>query len=204
VGDVDGDGLNEVVVLTREGNLFVWDTSAPAGPQEWPKKRHDLRNTGNYEEPAGQSASALYDGTLIVRRARLVLPAGANDDKLTIKATLALAAASDGIDPLVEGLILTLDDLTFSLPASGFTGTPGRWRYRDSDGTASQPDGITKVVLRQASDGSLRLKIKGRDLDLSTFDGTNDRVVAIGLLMGNDRATTPASLRRTGRNLRAP
>jgi hypothetical protein len=30
IGDVDGDGLNEVVTLTREGNLFVWDTTAPA------------------------------------------------------------------------------------------------------------------------------------------------------------------------------
>src|SRR5207302_10933120 len=54
IGDVDGDGLNEVVALTREGNLFIWDTTAPAGPQQWPKKRHDLRNTGNYNEPAGQ------------------------------------------------------------------------------------------------------------------------------------------------------
>src|SRR5437763_6985865 len=54
IGDVDGDGLNEVVALTREGNLYVWETTAPAGAQEWPKKRHDLRNTGNYEEPAGQ------------------------------------------------------------------------------------------------------------------------------------------------------
>jgi hypothetical protein len=54
VGDVDGDGLNEVAVLTREGYLFVWDTTAPVATEEWPKKRHDLRNTGNYEEPAGQ------------------------------------------------------------------------------------------------------------------------------------------------------
>ncbi len=57
VGDVDGDGLNEVTVLTREGYLFVWDTTAPVGNEEWPKKRHDLRNTGNYEEPPGQVAN---------------------------------------------------------------------------------------------------------------------------------------------------
>jgi hypothetical protein len=54
IGDVDGDGLNEVVTLTREGWLYVWDTTAAAGAEEWPKKRHDLRNTGNYEEPPGQ------------------------------------------------------------------------------------------------------------------------------------------------------
>jgi hypothetical protein len=57
IGDVDGDGLNEVVSLTREGNLYVWDTTAAAGPEEWPKKRHDLRNTGNYQEPAGQTGN---------------------------------------------------------------------------------------------------------------------------------------------------
>ncbi|MEO6028931.1 MAG: S8 family serine peptidase [Candidatus Binatia bacterium] len=57
VGDVDGDGLNEVTVLTREGYLFVWDTTAPVAAEEWPKKRHDLRNTGNYEAPAGQVAN---------------------------------------------------------------------------------------------------------------------------------------------------
>src|SRR5439155_1595756 len=57
IGDVDGDGLNEVVTLTREGNLWVWDTTAPAGAQQWPKKRHDLRNTGNYAEPAGQTGN---------------------------------------------------------------------------------------------------------------------------------------------------
>ena len=58
IGDVDGDGRNDVVVLTREGNLFVWNTPAAAGPDEWPKKRHDLRNTGNYQEPPGQTSNA--------------------------------------------------------------------------------------------------------------------------------------------------
>src|SRR5438128_1031515 len=57
IGDVDGDGMNEVVVLTREGNLFVWDTAAAARREEWPKKRHDLRNTGNYQEPPGQTSN---------------------------------------------------------------------------------------------------------------------------------------------------
>src|SRR5439155_17166363 len=58
IGDVDGDGRNDVVVLTREGNLFVWNTPAAAGPDEWPKKRHDLRNTGKYQEPPGQTSNA--------------------------------------------------------------------------------------------------------------------------------------------------
>jgi hypothetical protein len=47
---VDGDRLAEVVAVTRDGWLFVWDTPAPApaGSGEWPAFRHDARNTGRY------------------------------------------------------------------------------------------------------------------------------------------------------------
>ena len=62
IGDVDGDGMNEVVVITREGYLWVWDTTAPVGNEEWPKKRHDLRNTGNYDEPQGQTSNPAPTG----------------------------------------------------------------------------------------------------------------------------------------------
>ena len=51
VGDVDGDRRAEVVAVTRDGYLFVWDTTAPAGPGEWPSFRHDVRNTGRYSAP---------------------------------------------------------------------------------------------------------------------------------------------------------
>ena len=30
-GDIDGDGMLEVVAATREGNFYVWETPAPAG-----------------------------------------------------------------------------------------------------------------------------------------------------------------------------
>jgi Subtilase family/FG-GAP-like repeat len=48
VGDVDGDGRLEVIEISREGNLFVWDTPARAGRVEWSSLRHDPRNTGRY------------------------------------------------------------------------------------------------------------------------------------------------------------
>ena len=49
VGDVDGDRRLEVVAVTREGFLFVWDTPAERGAlREWPSFRHDARNTGRY------------------------------------------------------------------------------------------------------------------------------------------------------------
>jgi hypothetical protein len=49
VADVDGDRLLEVVAVTREGFLFVWNTPAPRdAPREWPSFRHDTRNSGRY------------------------------------------------------------------------------------------------------------------------------------------------------------
>ena len=48
-GDVDGDGLIELVATTREGKLFVWDTPAPAteAALQWAGYGHDRRNTKN-------------------------------------------------------------------------------------------------------------------------------------------------------------
>jgi hypothetical protein len=49
VGDVDGDEKLEVIAVTREGYMFVWDTPTPAsGLVEWGSFRHDARNSGRY------------------------------------------------------------------------------------------------------------------------------------------------------------
>src|SRR4029077_1676230 len=101
--------------------------------QQWPKKRHDLRNTGNYDEPQGQTGNPTtttttttvigptttstttasttttttlprVTGTLTIRSARLKLPDGPANDRLTIRGYLALGAGSDGIDPTHDGL----------------------------------------------------------------------------------------------------
>lgn len=50
VGDIDGDGLLEMVVLSRQGWMFVYETTGKAdGNVQWPAMRHDARNTGNFE-----------------------------------------------------------------------------------------------------------------------------------------------------------
>src|SRR5438094_884639 len=233
IGDVDGDGLNEVVALTREGNLYVWDTTAPAGAQQWPKKRHDLRNTGNYNEPQGltgiptttTTSTTLpggttsttttttstttttvpgFTGTLDVRRARMKLPDGPMNDRLTLTGFLSLGAGSDGIDPTRDGFSLVLTGVRFDIPGSAFTGSAGRWRYRDPNGLGSNPDGITSVIVRRQRDGRYRINVRGRNMELSTFDGTTDRTVQVRVEIGNDRAAANLTFRRVGRDLRYP
>jgi MYXO-CTERM domain-containing protein len=51
-GDIDGDDLREIVVATRSGYMFAWNTDAPVdSPQPWPTYRHDNYNTGNADMP---------------------------------------------------------------------------------------------------------------------------------------------------------
>jgi hypothetical protein len=224
VGDVDGDGLNEVVVLTREGFLYVWNTTAPVGTEEWPKKRHDLRNTGNYEEPVGQTTNpsstttttpttssttsttvpCAFADTLSLRRARLRLPPGAANDGLNIRGTLTLAPGSDDIDPQAQGFSVSLDALRFNVPPGVFRGASGRWRYRDSSGQTTTPKGITSVAVRRRPDGTYRISVRARGTELSAYDGTTDRTIAVGVTVGNDCATISASFRRIRTDLRYP
>ncbi|HEV3230427.1 MAG TPA: hypothetical protein VGY97_13205 [Solirubrobacteraceae bacterium] len=84
VGDLLGNGHNDVVTITREGYLYAWQTPGKGtANQEWWSYRHDEHNTGRYGEdtrppgaarnaalaPGGSSVSFLapgdnwYDGT---------------------------------------------------------------------------------------------------------------------------------------------
>ena len=49
-GDLFGDGANELVTVSREGQLFVWTTQGRAtGNDQWWRLQHDEYNSGNYE-----------------------------------------------------------------------------------------------------------------------------------------------------------
>jgi hypothetical protein len=72
-GDLNGDGLLDVALPTREGNLFVWGTQGDAcQAKEWPKFQGNLRNTGTYGLDAkrpGKPTIVSVDplGTLLAR-----------------------------------------------------------------------------------------------------------------------------------------
>lgn len=60
VGDLDGDGLLEVVVGTRTGYLYAWrtrgKTPAKGGVVDWGSYHHDNYNSGNYHTVAPAAA----------------------------------------------------------------------------------------------------------------------------------------------------
>ncbi|MEB2344028.1 MAG: FG-GAP-like repeat-containing protein [Deltaproteobacteria bacterium] len=60
-GDVDGDGLTEIVAFTREGELYVWDTPAPAteAALPWTGFGRDRRNTQNLDSGVSSRAPAV-------------------------------------------------------------------------------------------------------------------------------------------------
>jgi hypothetical protein len=64
VGDIDNDGQLEIATWTREGNMFVYDTTGPAcgGNNEWWGFRHDEHNSGYYGNDT-RPPSAILDLT---------------------------------------------------------------------------------------------------------------------------------------------
>ena len=60
MGDIDGDGLLEMVTVGRTGYMFAYDTDGPAdGAITWPEWRHDNHNTGNFEAPLSNGGAKL-------------------------------------------------------------------------------------------------------------------------------------------------
>jgi hypothetical protein len=52
------DQRQRVVIMTREGTLFAWETTAPAcAGASWPKYKHDIWNSAQYETRAGRPAT---------------------------------------------------------------------------------------------------------------------------------------------------
>jgi hypothetical protein len=207
IGDTDGDGLAEVVSSVREGKLFVWETTAPAAEGEWPKKRHDLRNTGNYEEAQGATASEVFHGELSVPSARMKLRSGETGaDALVARLLVVPDADGGGVDAAPDGITLAFDGTILAVPAQAFVRkNDTTWDYKDRSGAGSTPTGLTRVSIKQSADGALVIKVKGRDLDLSEFHGDDDRVVRVEFDSGNDHAETEATfVRANERTLKTP
>jgi FG-GAP-like repeat/Subtilase family len=73
VGDIDGDGRNEVAVTTREGYVMVWNTPGRTSSNQWWSSRHDQHNSGEYGIDA-QSPGVARNARIHSRQLRFRAP----------------------------------------------------------------------------------------------------------------------------------
>ena len=68
VGDINGDGRNEVAITTREGYVMVWNTPGHASANQWWSSRHDQHNSGEYgvdaQSPGVARNARIHSGEL--------------------------------------------------------------------------------------------------------------------------------------------
>lgn len=128
VGDIDGDGMTELVVAGRTGLVAAWKLpSTEAGP--WPQQMSDSRNTGSY---------GLYR-----------LPVAEIED-LTGEFTGDVEVGYRIIGGAASGVSLAYStDAGYSWKqASNFEDLGGRliWRSRDDIGSADETDCLLRVT----------------------------------------------------------
>ncbi len=94
-GDIDGDGLFELVAATWDGWVQAWDTDGPAlaSRADWPLRGVDARNTGIYRgagdltavaEPPGPGIGLRLSSNPVGSRAEFLIDAADPDAVLTI------------------------------------------------------------------------------------------------------------------------
>jgi hypothetical protein len=115
VGDIDGDGLLEVVAATREGKLFVWNTGGgECGNIPWRRFHHDEWGTGNYHAdtrpPASLPADAVTTEVMLPSTLRLHLAAVPGDDLFCGGARIEVRSSDQPIE--------THDDFAAAAPAT--------------------------------------------------------------------------------------
>jgi hypothetical protein len=119
-GDVDGDGRTELAALTREGNLFVWDTPARASDAAlpWPGFGRDRRNTQNLASGVSSLAGTRDPRAALRWRLEAIELAAAEAQlprrearrlrSLASLAQVALQRLEHGPRPALEGVLATL------------------------------------------------------------------------------------------------
>ncbi|MDX1607083.1 MAG: hypothetical protein R3202_12890, partial [Candidatus Competibacterales bacterium] len=127
LGDVDGDGLLELVSGTREGYRFIWDLTAEAtleAVNQWPMEGHDPCHSNRYgtdcQPPAAVTGLQLSSGELrfrssgddgrIGRASRYLLDFGGGDEASIIAADLSCESSGPTSGALCEATIETQDE----------------------------------------------------------------------------------------------
>ena len=102
VGDIDGDGLLEIVAHTREGWLYAWKSAGVACPNDaansdWWRYHHDERNTGDYgadTQPPSRVTDLIAE-LLDAGQIRLTFTATGDDWRCGVAASYDLRYSTD-------------------------------------------------------------------------------------------------------------
>jgi len=175
-GDIDADGLLEVVVMSREGFLTVWETSGPATPNaiQWAGFRHDRQRTGSVRSgvPAGLVPSGCEAGVhpLALKVAKLKNSALPNNDKYVLKGTFILAG--NALDPATDDVGLRLSGASTVYDGSV------------AGGLLPAKKGFKFVGAATTGGGELNIKLK-------TKDGLSFKVTAIAKKTNSSGSAVP-------------
>lgn len=127
--------------------------------------------------PRGQQVSFARFGA----RAEIALGPGSSDDRFELKTLAQLGAASDGINPLSEDIVLDLGPARWTIPAGFFArDRRGRSRFEGLIGTT-----WLEMVIGPLADRAFAVKAQGQGAELTGL--TNP--VSVSLAIGDDAGT---------------
>ncbi len=187
-GDIDDDGLLEVVAMSREGFLTVWETNGAATPNavQWAGFRHDRQRTGSVRSgvPAGLVPAGCEAGVypLALKVAKLRRSNMTNNDKFTVRGTFVLAG--NALDPVTESAGLALRGTTTvyeGATAGGMSPTKAGFKI---NAPAAVGGGFIKIILKSKDGRSFKLAATARKVN--TTAGTAVPFGTALFRIGND------------------
>jgi phosphatidylglycerol:prolipoprotein diacylglycerol transferase len=136
-----------------------------------------------------------FVGSLVVRPARGTLAVATGLATLEVKRWRFLpAAASDGIDPAAEDVVLSVGADELTLPAGSVTTLrPGR-RYAHRDDAVTR--GLSRLRMKRRSDGSWVVGFRATGVDLTRLAAQYPLCEPFAFAVGNDEGASGVDLDR--------
>jgi hypothetical protein len=199
---------------TRLTTSTTTTTSTTLPPEELPRELcgdcvdNDANGLTDFEDPTCCTSPF----TMSLKRARLT-PKG-TASKLGLNVTLARAGLTR-VDPTSQGLSLQFrpaqasDILCARIRANGFTRKKNTFKFKDPSGTMPGAQGLTKVVVKIANDGSVRLRARGKQVKVGPAQPGMVQITAgfvgpNGVASANRCSRALQTFRPARKGLRAP
>jgi hypothetical protein len=211
VGDLDDDGLIDVVAATREGNLYAWEETGSFGtngrdPVQWATVARDAHHSGNVNsgvmisgEPSG--CETMYRE--IVTKVNATYKPAAGDDKIKVKGFVNMPGRA--LDPPNEIVRVAFGDpaaptYTAEVPIGQFVGNTKGTRYKFKDKTLAVANGLKKAKLKLKK-GFWNFDFQAKDVDAEWLSD----VLFVSVQVGDDcmqRVRRGCEIKSNGKKLK--